>query len=97
MALNLTVTSDDGESKCVKVLVDTGAQVSLVRRGLFPSTSLRPARQPVALHTVGGQGLPGGRTTNVFMSISKPETTARTSPMITWHMKFFTLQTLTVT
>ena len=36
------------EEKVVDVLVDTGAQVSLVRRGLFKEEFLQPSRRPVA-------------------------------------------------
>ena len=35
------------EELVVDVLVDTGAQVSLVRRGLFKEESLQPSRRPV--------------------------------------------------
>ena len=37
------------EEKVVDVLVDTGAQVSLVRRGLFKEEFLQPSRRPVCL------------------------------------------------
>ena len=44
------------------VLVDTGAQVKLVRTGLFSDIG-RPAHDPVRLQTVGGQLLGGGTRT----------------------------------
>ena len=37
------------EELVVDVLVDTGAQVSLVQRGLFKEESLQPSRRPVCL------------------------------------------------
>ena len=37
------------EELVVDVLVDTGAQVSLARRGLFNEESLQPSRTPVRL------------------------------------------------
>ena len=40
------------EELVVDVLVDTGAQVSLVRRGLFKEESLQPSRRPVRLKVV---------------------------------------------
>ena len=44
----------------VKVLVDTGAEVCLVRRGLVRSEDLAPAKKPRTLVAANGQRLPGG-------------------------------------
>ena len=45
--LHLKVRVGSGrEEKVVDVLVDTGAQVSLVRRGLFKEEFLQPSRRP---------------------------------------------------
>ena len=41
-------------------LVDTGAQVSLVRRGLFKEESLQPSRRPVRLKVANGEIMGGG-------------------------------------
>ena len=43
------------EEKVVDVLVDTGAQVSLVRRGLFKEELLQPSRRPVRLKVAKGR------------------------------------------
>ena len=48
------------EELVVDVLVDTGAQVSLVRRGLFKEESLQPSRRPVRLKVANGEILGGG-------------------------------------
>ena len=48
------------EELVVDVLVDTGAQVSLVRRGLFKEESLQPSRRPVRLKVVNGEIMSGG-------------------------------------
>ena len=48
------------EELVVDVLVDTGAQVSLVRRGLFKEESLQPSRRPVRLKVANGQSMGGG-------------------------------------
>ena len=42
------------------VFVDTGAQVSLVRRGLFMEESLQPSRRPVRLKVANGEIMGGG-------------------------------------
>ena len=42
------------------VLVDTGAQVSLVQRGLFKEESLQPSRRPVHLKVANGEIMGGG-------------------------------------
>ena len=48
------------EELVVDVLVDTGAQVSLVRRGLFKEESLQPGRRPVRLKVANGEIMGGG-------------------------------------
>ena len=48
------------EEKVVDVLVDTGAQVSLVRRGLFKEELLQPSRRPVRLKVANGEIMGGG-------------------------------------
>ena len=40
--------------------MDTGAQVSLVRRGLFKEESLQPSRRPVRLKVANGEIMGGG-------------------------------------
>ena len=61
MSLKLRVTTEEGESRKLVVLIDTGAQVNLIKRGLFNHS--RPADRPVSLRTVGGELLPGGDRT----------------------------------
>ena len=48
------------EELVVDVLVDTGAQVSLVRRGLFKEKSLQPSHRPVRLNVAHGEIMGGG-------------------------------------
>ena len=52
----------------VDVLVDTGAQVSLVRRGLFKEESLQPSRGPVRLK-VANEEIMGGGTHEATISM----------------------------
>ena len=47
------------EEKVVDVLVDTGAQVSLVPRGLFKEELLQPSRRPVRLKVANGEIMAG--------------------------------------
>ena len=48
------------EELVVDVLVDTGAQESLVWRGLFKEESLQPSRRPVRLKVANGEIMGGG-------------------------------------
>ena len=48
------------EEKVVDVLVDTGAQVSLVRRGFFKEELLQPSQRPVRLKVANGEIMGGG-------------------------------------
>ena len=50
----------DSVQPLVLVLVDTGAQVSLVRRGLFPPEVTRDSEKTIRLLTAGKQPLQGG-------------------------------------
>ena len=56
------------EEKVVDVLVDTGAQVSLVRRGLFKEELLQPSRRPVRLKVANGE-IMGGDTHEATISM----------------------------
>ena len=59
--LHLKVRVPCGQEKLVvDVLVDTGAQLSLVRRGLFKEESLQPSRRPVRLKVANGEIMGGG-------------------------------------
>ena len=46
------------------LLVDTGAQVGLVRRALFKEESLQPSRRPVRLKVANGEIMGGGTHCN---------------------------------
>ena len=48
------------EELVVDVLVDTGAQVSLIRRGLFKEESLQPSCRPIRLKVANGDIMGGG-------------------------------------
>ena len=56
------------EELVVYFLVDTGAEVSLVRRGLFKEESLQPSRRPVRLKVANGE-IMGGRTHEATISM----------------------------
>ena len=44
-----------------KALVDTGAEATLVRRGLLPEGCFQESKRPLMLLTVSGDKLEGGR------------------------------------
>ena len=59
--LHLKVRALCGEvEKVFDVLVDTGAQVSLVKAGLLPPECLTDSRKPVRLKVANGQYMVGG-------------------------------------
>ena len=60
------------EELVVDVLVDTGAQVSLVQRGLFKEESLQPSRRPVRLK-VANREIMGGGTHEATISMEFSE------------------------
>ena len=50
-----------GQTKKIKALIDTGAQANLLREDLFPSEIWKSSKNPLALTTVNGEILSGGR------------------------------------
>ena len=50
----------DGSEQEVKVLIDTGAQANLIRKGLISEGCLKEASQRLNLRTANGQKLEGG-------------------------------------
>ena len=60
MILKTLAETEMGEQILIQGLVDTGAEVNLVRRGLFAFESEVQAEKPVRLHAVIGETLAGG-------------------------------------
>ena len=59
--LHLTVRVMCGQREVIAdVLVDTGAQISLVRKGLFPDTCLKDSDRPVPRNVANGEIMGGG-------------------------------------
>ena len=58
--LDMDVELPNGDFLPLKILVDTGAQVNLVRRDLVPRQDWRPAPNPVRLITANSSILRGG-------------------------------------
>ena len=63
LVLLLKVELEGGEKRNLKVLVDTGGEINLIRAGLIPRKFIRPAREIYDMHTVNGKLLKGGKTT----------------------------------
>jgi hypothetical protein len=52
-----------GERKQINILVDTGAEVNLIKPGLFDDINFESAEKPLKLVTVSGSNLGGGQRT----------------------------------
>ena len=69
LQLHLKVRAD---GSVPDVLVDTGAQVSLLRNGLFPDTCLKSTDRPVSLKVANGRIMGGGaREAELGLEFSK--------------------------
>ena len=60
LVLLAAVKLPNGSRQMAKFLVDTGAQVNLIRKGLIPEEFLEVAERPLRLRTVSGQQFEGG-------------------------------------
>ena len=64
----------NGERQAIRVLIDTGAQANLIRRGLLEEHLMYAARTPLTLTTANGQRLEGGgRVTNLGLKFRQVE------------------------
>ena len=61
LILELEAFLENGTTRKIKALVDTGAQANLVRQGLVPSHLTRTAKQPLQLIAANGQVISGGQ------------------------------------
>ena len=66
------VESDKGEKKKLRVLVDTGAEVNLIRTNLFSEENFELAAKPITLVTVSGDRLGGGQMWGKFTIALSP-------------------------
>ena len=69
----------EGSVKRMSALIDTGAEICLVRKGLVEPHQLRPAERPLKLKTASGQSLGGGQleVLLVFEMLAKDEQTGK--------------------
>ena len=61
LRIGVTIQREGMEDIPAKVLIDTGAEVNLIRRGIIPPHLLSPASRPLRLVAANNQRLPGGR------------------------------------
>ena len=60
LRIPVTLSLSNGWSKEISAFIDTGSEVSLIKRGLLPDDSMRPAGRPLQLVTASGQVMRGG-------------------------------------
>ena len=70
LVLKVLAAAPSGERKQIRILVDTGAEVNLIKPGLFNDTNFEKASKPLRLVTVSGSDLGGGkRTTQLVLHL----------------------------
>ena len=80
LLLNVTVRTG-GVSKRLQALVDTGAQVNLIRPGAVPDSCFVEARKPLLLKTASGEELRGGqRVANLQIQIAAETEDGKPAP-----------------
>jgi hypothetical protein len=60
LTLDIVLTFAPGVTRKVRALVDTGAEVNLLRRGIASPEYLTPVKRPLKLATASREPLPGG-------------------------------------
>ena len=58
--MEILVCPPNADSRKLKALIDTGAQINVIRRGLFPEDALQQAKRPLMLTLADGQAFWGG-------------------------------------
>ena len=71
LALLLRVSSPNGATRTLRVLVDTGAQINLVKRDLF---EMRPVRRKLRFASADGSAIQGGDSVQTLsLALVPPE------------------------
>jgi len=74
LIMRIPAEMPNGESKILKVLIDTGAEANLIKIGLIPDHLFHSAKKVLHLITASGQSLAGGeRTVDLGLSFVKEE------------------------
>ena len=60
LTLLIEVELPDGNFQNLKILIDTGAEANLIRKGLLPSHLFAVAKEPLIFVAANGQRLGGG-------------------------------------
>ena len=80
LLMKVSVLFSNGTRKIMSVLVDTGAEANLVRKGFLDDFFLRNAREPLSFVTANGQPLEGGKRTAKFTMFFDQVVDGRTLP-----------------
>jgi hypothetical protein len=70
----------NGEEKEIKILVDTGAEANLVKKGLIPEHLFYPAKDPVKFETGSGQSPAGGSKCTIVKLLLRLEKNDNVEP-----------------
>ena len=82
--------SPGGRQKIIRALVDTGAQVSLIKKGLFSDCEFSRAKSPLTLIAANGQLLEGGKKViNLKMRWNQPCDEGDVEPEVEINGEFF--------
>jgi hypothetical protein len=61
LVVSIPVELPNGQKRFLRMLVDTGAQVNIIRKGLIGPENFENAKKPLTLITANGQVMDGGR------------------------------------
>jgi hypothetical protein len=73
LLLKVPVTQENGAKRTISVLVDTGAEANLIRKGFLDDSLLKNTAEPLSFVTASGQPLDGGKRTGKLTLHFQPE------------------------
>ena len=89
LIMAIVVLLQNNEEQVFKILIDTGAQVNLIRKDMIPDWMFTDAPEKLNLRTVSGQKLPGGERQVDLMLGFRQVMQGETMPDLRWEPATF--------
>ena len=93
LILNTQVQLLNGEERFLKILVDTGAEINLIKKNLIPEHLFYLVKKPLKFQTANGQILAGGtKCTKLTLQLQLERNDALTIEKVEYEAEFYEAQ-----